>query len=244
MCSLLIGIHIIEGTLKACKQRRYPYGPTDDAVSLCDSLDVMTKQAQDTVLHDLSTRYDLSPENTNYHNDANQEEGEDVDDEGDHGDDETAKEAFTTVFEVKNADCLEEALRLKQELNFNPVVLNMASAKRPGGGTLRFSLLPVLVVNNPWGQVTRMELERRRKICFEGPIWRTCSLILRAWIENASGTIHCQNSAPFTRPERLCFDHRRLLATPSCPSLLKWRLLLSLLTPTPRQIRRRTAPFG
>lgn len=43
---------------------------------------------------------------------------------------------FPTVFEVIDADCLDEALRLKQQLGLNPVVLNMASAKRPGGGSL------------------------------------------------------------------------------------------------------------
>lgn len=40
-----------------------------------------------------------------------------------------------TVVEVVEGDCLEEALRLK-ELGFNPAVLNMASAKRAGGGTI------------------------------------------------------------------------------------------------------------
>jgi hypothetical protein len=42
-------------------------------------------------------------------------------------------DTYETVIEVKNADCLDEGIRLK-ELGCNPAVLNMASAKRAGGG--------------------------------------------------------------------------------------------------------------
>ena len=38
---------------------------------------------------------------------------------------------FKTEVLVVNADCLEEAIRLKNK-GFNPAVLNMASPKRPG----------------------------------------------------------------------------------------------------------------
>ena len=40
-------------------------------------------------------------------------------------------EKFKTKIVVVNADCLEEAIRLKKE-GFNPAVLNMASSRRPG----------------------------------------------------------------------------------------------------------------
>lgn len=43
--------------------------------------------------------------------------------------------SFKTEVIVVNADCLEEAIRLKNK-GFNPAVLNMASPKRPGGGYL------------------------------------------------------------------------------------------------------------
>ena len=40
-------------------------------------------------------------------------------------------EDFKTKIVVVNADCLEEAIRLRNE-GFNPAVLNMASSRRPG----------------------------------------------------------------------------------------------------------------
>jgi len=40
-----------------------------------------------------------------------------------------------TKIEVIDGDCLDQALRLKS-LGLNPVVLNMASHRRPGGGTI------------------------------------------------------------------------------------------------------------
>jgi uncharacterized protein (TIGR02452 family) len=39
-----------------------------------------------------------------------------------------------TTIEVIEKDCLEAALHLKLNKGLNPAVLNMASAKRPGGG--------------------------------------------------------------------------------------------------------------
>lgn len=44
-------------------------------------------------------------------------------------------EKLETKIVVVNADCLEEAIRLKKA-GFNPAVLNMASSRRPGGGYL------------------------------------------------------------------------------------------------------------
>lgn len=38
---------------------------------------------------------------------------------------------ISTVVEVVNSDCLEEAIRLQNQ-GFNPAVLNMASPRRPG----------------------------------------------------------------------------------------------------------------
>lgn len=40
-------------------------------------------------------------------------------------------EDFETKIVVVNGDCLEEAIRLRNE-GFNPAVLNMASSRRPG----------------------------------------------------------------------------------------------------------------
>jgi uncharacterized protein (TIGR02452 family) len=128
----LLGVHIIEGTIQACKRRAYPYGPNQERIQICDSNEVYAKQAQATVQHDLTQRYDLSPA------DSSQNYGDtdavDDDQDTDAMDVETGDEnPIVTIVEVKNADCLDEALRLK-ELGLNPVVLNMASAKRPGGG--------------------------------------------------------------------------------------------------------------
>lgn len=33
-----------------------------------------------------------------------------------------------------NMDCLEASIKMKEHLGLNPLVLNMASPKRPGGG--------------------------------------------------------------------------------------------------------------
>jgi hypothetical protein len=39
-----------------------------------------------------------------------------------------------TTYEVVEGDCLEAAIDLKLNRGLNPAVLNMASARRPGGG--------------------------------------------------------------------------------------------------------------
>ncbi len=73
--------------------------------------DLIVKQAKRTKLYDFTRNFDLDlPAELNNVN-------------------------YETVVEVVEGDCLEEAVRLK-ELGFNPAVLNMASAKRAGGGTI------------------------------------------------------------------------------------------------------------
>lgn len=94
----------------------------------------MASQAQRTILYDFTTRYDLSPASTNYDDDQYEFEPQPTSP----APAAPAEGEIVTIVEVKNADCLDEALRLKLELGLNPVVLNMASAKRPGGGTLRY----------------------------------------------------------------------------------------------------------
>jgi len=98
----------MNGTFQACKDRQYPFGPTSIPTPLCDNAQKIVEQAKKTKFYDLSTKLEFHVTNI--------------------------KEKYDTVIEVIEADCLEQGIRLKVALNLNPVVLNMASHKRPGGG--------------------------------------------------------------------------------------------------------------
>ena len=117
------------GTEQYSRRRKYKLLDGTET-SLCDSNDVIVeqvslfhpfnpqadltaKQAKRTKLYDFTRNFDLDlPAELNNVN-------------------------YETVVEVVEGDCLEEAVRLK-ELGFNPAVLNMASAKRAGGGTIEY----------------------------------------------------------------------------------------------------------
>ena len=94
-------MEIIQQTLEACKNFKYTLEDGTE-VSFADHGSV-SKDARKTTLH-----IDENP-------------SERGDEDG----------SYTTEIVVVKADCLEEAIRLKNE-GFNPAVLNMASPRRPG----------------------------------------------------------------------------------------------------------------
>lgn len=94
-------VEIMEQTLEACKNFKYTL-EDGSQVTFADHESV-SKDARKTTLH----IEEVPPE-------RNAEE-----------------DSIETKIIVVNADCLEEAIRLRNE-GFNPAVLNMASSRRPG----------------------------------------------------------------------------------------------------------------
>ena len=94
-------VEIMQQTLEACRSFKYTL---EDGIEVTFSdHESVSKAARKTVLH-----MDESPPELEVRGDE-----------------------FETEIVVVNADCLEEAIRLKGE-GFNPAVLNMASSRRPG----------------------------------------------------------------------------------------------------------------
>lgn len=94
-------VEIIQQTLEACKNFKYTL-EDGSQVTFTDHESV-SRDARKTTLH----IEELPPRRT------------------------AECEDFKTKIVVVNADCLEEAIRLRNE-GFNPAVLNMASSRRPG----------------------------------------------------------------------------------------------------------------
>lgn len=91
----------MEQTLEACKN--FKYTVEDGSQVIFTDHESVSKDARKTTLH-----IEEEPPERN-----------------------TEVESFETKIVVVNGDCLEEAIRLKNE-GFNPAVLNMASSRRPG----------------------------------------------------------------------------------------------------------------
>lgn len=100
-------IEVMQQTLEACKNFKYSLEDGTE-VTFADH-DSVSRDARKTVLH-----IDESPLR------RRQAKGGE----------------FETKIVVLNADCLEEATRLRDE-GYNPAVLNMASSRRPGTLTER-----------------------------------------------------------------------------------------------------------
>lgn len=104
---LLPRIAVMNGTIKCCTRNIYPYGPTSIPTKLYEEAEKVVQQAKSTKFYNLTQQYQFTlPPNL---------------------------PTYNTFIEVVEGDCLDEAIRLKS-LGLNPVILNMASAKRPGGG--------------------------------------------------------------------------------------------------------------
>lgn len=101
-------LEIMQQTLKACESFKYTL--EDGSEVVFSNYESVSRDARETMLYT-----DEEPPGRHVKGDEDS--------------------CFKTEVIVVNADCLEEAIRLKNK-GFNPAVLNMASPKRPGGGYL------------------------------------------------------------------------------------------------------------
>lgn len=107
-------IDIIEQTLQVCDSLKYSYEGKE--VCICkEGWEKLEKRIQSTFFFTINDK--KSP---NYYRSQIKESND-------------KSEDIDTKIAVENMDCLVAAINLKNQ-GFNPVVLNMASSKRPGGG--------------------------------------------------------------------------------------------------------------
>lgn len=100
-------MEIMQQTLEACKNFKYSLVDGTE-ITFADHQSV-SREARKTVLH----KEEILRNPTEFEKGAN------------------LRDQWKTEIIVVNADCLEEAIRLKHE-GYNPAVLNMASSRRPG----------------------------------------------------------------------------------------------------------------
>ena len=100
-------MEIMQQTLEACKNFKYSLVDGTE-ITFADHQSV-SREARKTVLHE----EEILCNPTEFERGAN------------------LRDQWKTEILVVNADCLEEAIRLKNE-GYNPAVLNMASSRRPG----------------------------------------------------------------------------------------------------------------
>lgn len=100
-------MEIMQQTLEACKNFKYSLVDGTE-ITFADHQSV-SREARKTVLHE----EEILCNPTEFEKGAN------------------LRNKWKTEIIVVNADCLEEAIRLKHE-GYNPAVLNMASSRRPG----------------------------------------------------------------------------------------------------------------
>ena len=100
-------MEIMQQTLEACKNFKYSLVDGTE-ISFADHQSV-SREVRKTVLH----KEEILCNPTEFEKGAN------------------LRDQWKTEIIVVNADCLEEAIRLKHE-GYNPAVLNMASSRRPG----------------------------------------------------------------------------------------------------------------
>eukprot|EP01127_Copromyxa_protea_P010321 TRINITY_DN2511_c0_g1_i3.p1 TRINITY_DN2511_c0_g1~~TRINITY_DN2511_c0_g1_i3.p1 ORF type:complete len:565 (+),score=94.31 TRINITY_DN2511_c0_g1_i3:2617-4311(+) len=97
-------------TINYFNKMKYPL-PNGTVVPICENLEVIVNQAASTKHYDFERVYEFFSEISP-----------------------PFSASGNPIISVLPRDCLEVALFMKQHLGLNPLVLNMASPKRPGGG--------------------------------------------------------------------------------------------------------------